>query len=314
MASVLRAMGLASVLAFSAEAAVAQSVFDPNDADHVAYVEGNYLFLGYHEAGHMILNLLRADQAIERPMLEGVADGIAVWLMLPDPDEPEQDTDILAAIVGWEESAFQGDETGVAANPHYPDDGERAENIACLLVGANPDTYARLMDEYPDSTDEADCRQKFEELDDGFASLFGNQILRPGSTSGSRVRVDYMPTPANAAYLQPAQEFMETGKLLEDLADDISEFVALPDGVSIVGRSCGRGAAEFRYSASRRQITACYEAVDWFMRNLPPELGGTGAPAPVAGGAEPDTTTTPEGDDLGSGGSRVTRNARPRPR
>jgi hypothetical protein len=69
--------------------------------------------------------------------------------------------------------------------------------------------------------------------------------------------------------------------MLEDFAQDIVEFIRLPNDVGIVAQSCGEGVAEFRYSPNARLIIVCCEAVDWFIKRaaLGPEAFG-----PSAGG------------------------------
>jgi Zn-dependent peptidase ImmA (M78 family) len=103
--------------------------FDPQDEEQSRYVDGNLLFLTYHEVGHMILDqVYDADQQADRRASEEAADDIATWLMLPDPDEPEQDEEIWAAMEGWLRSADL--QQGVGKSPHYPDDDERAARHA----------------------------------------------------------------------------------------------------------------------------------------------------------------------------------------
>lgn len=301
--SALGAMVFAGCLALPPISASAQA-FDPNDAAQDSYVQGNLLFLTYHEAGHLILDqVLRVDQLQDRRASEETADDIATWLMLPDPDEPQQDEEITAAMEGWLRSANL--QEAPSQNPHYPDDAERAARIACYLYGSNPDLYHQLAASFTVSVNSVDCPAEFEALHADLEAWFGDQLIPPAEADGGAVRVRY--EAANGGLARARDYLVETG-ILEETAEDIGQFIRLPNDVTLVARSCGGGGAEFRYSPSARQITACYEAVEWFMNDASGELsermsaseGGQSGPA--------------ASDEMGSGGARVTRRPRPRGR
>lgn len=273
----------------------AAQAFDASDDGQTAYVDGNLYFLTYHEVGHMILDqLLDVDQHGDRLASEETADDIATWLMLPDPDEADQDDDMLAAIEGWSRSAEM--QQGVGENPHYPDDGVRASRIACYLYGSNPTLYAKLGELFSVSVNSVDCEEEVAVLRDDLETWFGDDLIPPADANERAISISY----ENAgAALAAARTYLMQSEILEDAAADISEFVRLPNDVQIVAKSCGRGAAEFRYSPSARQITACYEAVDWLMRDANDEQQDIGE------------ARAEQGDDLGSGGTRVPRRPRP---
>jgi hypothetical protein len=291
----LWASALAGGLALAPVGASAQA-FDPNDEGQSAYVDGNLFFLAYHEVGHMILDqVLDVDQHGDRLASEEAADDIATWLMLPDPDETEQDEEIWAAIEGWSRSAEL--QQGVSQNPHYPDDATRAARIACYLYGSNPNLYSELAETFPVSIGSVDCEEEVAVLHADLEDWFGEHLIPPASSDGASIRVLY--EPASGA-LTSAQSYLMQSGVLEDAAEDISQFVRLPNEVTLVARSCGRGAAEFRYSPSARRITACYEAVDWLMRDANDEQ------------QDVSQASAESGDEIGSGGARVPRRPRPR--
>ncbi len=291
------AFAAAACLALAPMCAGAQS-FDADNGEQDAYVQGNLLFLTYHEAGHLILDqLLNVDQGQDRFASEQTADDIATWLILPDPDEPEQDEEIWAAMQGWLRSANAQEEP--SQSPHYPDDAERASRIACYLYGSNADLYPDLAEAFSTAINSVDCSEEYEALHADIEDWFGDQLIPPASSDGAAIRVRY---DAPGANLDAARGYLVETRILEDTAEDIAQFIRLPHDVTLVGRSCGAGAAEFRYSASRREITACYEAVDWFMRDANDEIQERAVAASNAS----------DGDDLGSGGARVARRPRPR--
>ncbi len=288
-------------LALFPGSARAQS-FDPSDSGQDAYVQGNLLFLTYHEVGHLLLDqLLNVDQRSDRLGSEESADDIATWLMLPDPDEPEQDEEIWAAMEGWLRSADL--QEGPSQNPHYPDDAERAARIACYLYGSNPELYPELAEAFTVSINSVDCTEEVEVLHADLEDWFGDQLIPPASPDGRSIQVRYE---AAGGTLGEARAYLSQSRILEDAAEDISQFIHLPNDVALVARSCGEGSAEFRYSPAARQITACYEAVDWLMKDANDEQRDM-ASGQRAGGNEATS-----GDDMGSGGARVTRRPRPR--
>ena len=307
--SIFGGLAFAFALGISAPAS-SQPQFDPSNADHDNFVQGNILFLAYHEAGHLILDqILNVDQRRDRLASELYADDIATWLMLPDPDEQDQDEEILAAMEGWLQSADLHNASAPTQSPHYPDDSERAARIACLVYGSNPRLYGELREIFPEAIASVDCRAEVEALHVDFEDWFGEHLIPPAAADGGAIHVRHEPADAS---MRRARDYLIETRMLDDLAEDLSQFVRLPNDVSLVARSCGAGAAEFRYNPSTRQITACYEAVDWLMDNASAELSER-PPRPDAI-AQAGAANEASDDDIGSGGARVTRRPRPRPR
>lgn len=267
------------------------------DSPEDFYVQGNFLFLAYHEAGHLLIDqVLEHDQRSDRFAAESAADDIATLLMLPDPDEPDQDEEITAAILGWLQSANEaGDATG--QNPHYPSDDERADRIACLLYGGNPDLYAEIAEALWEEGSADVCVEEHEKLQSEFVELFGDALIPPAEQSEASVEYEYVEPDGADANLLYAHQYAIDNQLLEDFAQDIIEFVRLPQNAAIVAQSCGEGQAQFLYSPEERKITVCYEAVDWFIRRA--SLG------PEAFSASGEPGDVDSGEALGSGGGRV---------
>jgi len=140
------------------------------------------------------------------------------------------------------------------------------------------------------------CEEETAALHEDLEDWFGEALIPPAAP-GAQIHIDYQPAPAN---LVAARNYLKESDVLEAAAKDISEFVHLPNDVFIVAQSCGAGANEFRYSPSERRITACYEAVDWLMRDASGEEQAVAAQANNA-----------NGDAMGSGGARVARRPRP---
>jgi hypothetical protein len=270
---------------------------EPDTAED-RYVQGNLLFLAYHEAGHLILDqVFDADQRADRRAAEEIADDIATWLLLPDPDEPDQDEELFAAIMGWIQSASEAGAT--TENPHYPSDENRASRIACLLYGGNPELYADLAEALWEDGSESVCVEEHESLQNDLEEWLGDAFLGPDEQSDAAVNYEYREPDGADPDIQYAYEYVMGAETLEDFAQDIVDFVRLPQDIAIVADVCGEGQAEFKYSAEALTITVCYEAVDWFIKRaaLGPDALGPSAAASGSGGGG--------GGDLGSGGNRV---------
>lgn len=285
----------AALAAFGTGTPAAAADFDPADPAQDNFVQGNFLFLAYHEAGHMILDLaLSVDQRAERRLSEEAADDIATWLMLPDADEPDQGEHVLAAVEGWRRSAIEA-EPEIEGNPHYPSDDERADRIECLLYGGNPNLYASIGEGF---TEPQICIDEHSGLESDLNEWFGDALIDDTEAPDALVNYAYEPAGGRRS-LQAAADYMASNQMLEDFAEDVAQFIDLPEDVSIVAKSCGAGQAQFRYSPEAREITLCYEAVEWFMKRA--ALGPYGVPP------EDDDASSSAGgdDDLGSGGGRV---------
>lgn len=287
-------VGLAAAAA-PAMAQAAPSAFDPSDREQAAYVDGNLYFLAYHEVGHLILDTALVDQESDRKASELAADDVAILVMIPDAKESDQDEAILAAIEGWLRSSETG--AGVFQSPHYPDDLTRASRIACYLFGSNPPLYQPLRTLFRTTLESADCEDEFAQLQIDMANWFGDAIIDDGEKPGAAPTVSYEAAPPALA---AAAAYLKQSEVLESIAEDVGQFIDLSEDTSIVARSCGGGAAEFRYDPAERAIIACYEAVDWLMRDAAGEEQAVAARA-----TEAETATA-----FGSGGARVTQRPR----
>ncbi len=273
----------------------AQEIAPDSEEDY--YVQGNLLFLAYHEAGHLILDqVFEADQRSDRRAAEEIADDIATWLLLPDADEPDQDEELIAAIMGWLQSADEAGE-GVTESPHYPSDEDRASRIACLLYGGNPQLYADLAEALWEEGSADICVEEHAGLQKDLEEWLGDAFLEEGEQSEASVNYEYREPDSDDPAIQYAYKYAAATELLEDFAQDVVDFVRLPQDVSVVAESCGAGQAEFKYSEQARTITVCYEAVDWFIKRASLEYNGSGD--------EGAASAAGEGEQLGSGGNRV---------
>lgn len=253
------------------------------DSDETAledqWVIGNLVFLAYHEVGHLLLDqMAQADQRNNRLLAEQSADDIATWLISPEPGEEIESSEAVAAIGGWLEMAEAGNDASVAHLPDveiYPDAVTRASRIACLLLGSDdsePNAFAPLEVVAALRFEVADCRETYLALDERMVELFGDSE-DIGDNPVARVRVQH--DPAGPA-LVDARAFLIESRVLQDLRDDLVEYIGLPVNVVLRGAACGRDSPGFIYNSSRQEIVACYEEVDWYLFGEP-EDGAAGA-------------------------------------
>lgn len=269
--STVRSMlgAVVGALIFAAAPSQAEDVVDTTAEDR--WVEGNLIFLAYHEVGHLLLDqVMRVDQSGNRLEAEQRADDIATWLISPDPDEEPESSEAFAAIEGWLYAQEESDANGPQNPAHapdaelYPDAETRASRIACLLLGSDtsePNAFEALEPVAALRFDTSTCRRDYEMLDQSMEAVFGDtDATRENPVA--RVAVFYDAAPPA---LTEARDFLLESRVLEDLREDLVHAIGAPVNVILRGASCGQDSPGFIYSPSRREITACYEEVDWFL-------------------------------------------------
>ncbi len=273
---------VAACLALAPAPAQAQADAETQAEDQ--WVTGNLTFLAYHEVGHLLLDqVMRADQATNRLAAEQSADDIATWLLSPDPGQPVDSAELVAAMEGWLESADQRAAGGPWDNPHYPDDETRAARIACLLIGSDTDgtnAFAALKPIAELHFQPSECRSDYQQLDRDMEAVFGDSDVTRANPQ-ARVQVFHDPAPPALA---DAREFLINSRVLYDLQKDLVESIGAPVNVVLRGAACGVDSPGFQYIPSRREIVACYEEVDWFLFGDPQ----AGTPAAHRGASSAD--------------------------
>ena len=177
-------------------------------------------------------------------------------------------------------------------------DRRNADRIECLLYGGNPDLYRDIAETFSDTGTAQTCIDEHAGLEATFTDWFGAALVDENESQGASVSYAYETPEGARSRLKAVEDYMAQNQMLEDLAEDIAQFIDLPEDVSIVAKSCGAGQAEFKYNDQTREITLCYEAVEWFMKRA--ALGPDEVPA------DDDASATAAGDDdFGSGGARV---------
>ena len=237
------------------------------NAETLTFILGNVQFLLAHELGHLIIGEFQV------PVLgpeENAADYIAATALIRtqrrDPERNARYRDYLLAAADAQRLVWQkGKELG-APIPYWDIHAlniQRFYQFACLLYGADPETYADLPAriELP-AARAAGCKAEFAHADRAISWLITTYGRKPGAPEGAALAVRYEKTPTLVA-TQVAQA-MRRVRLIEASAERVGELFALPRPVAIVMRRCGR--SEAAWQPEQRELVLCYELLDTFYR------------------------------------------------
>jgi hypothetical protein len=258
------ALFLGLLLGASSPARAQPDGLDPAVA---TFVLGNVQFLLAHELAHLVIGELGV------PVLgpeENAADYLAATALIRaerrDPERNARNGDYLLAAADAQRMSWErGTELG-APVPYWDSHAltiQRFFQIACLLYGANPETYAELPARIGmPAARSSGCAAEFERANralDWVVAEFGRQ---PGDPPGAEVaiRYDAPPTLASRAVL----EEMGRVELVEAVVARVGEIFRLPRPVTVAVRRCGR--AEAAWQPDRRELAVCFEMLDGFYR------------------------------------------------
>lgn len=228
-----------------------------------AFVLGNVEYLLVHEMAHLLLS--EKDVPIIGPV-ENAADYIATLALLrEEPLDPAQPDRALRFLSGAAEAFSESWRTGTALGADVPYWGahalsiQRYYQIACLVYGSDPDTFADVPKAagLPEARAE-DCIAEYARADRAVEWLLASYGRRAGDAPGAATEIVYEapPTAVSAAMLHELRSI----ELLERLTERLHERFTLERPLRLVMRSCGR--AEATWMPERRELAVCYELVD----------------------------------------------------
>jgi hypothetical protein len=235
--------------------------------DTLTFILGNVQFLLVHELAHLIIG--EFDVPVLGPE-ENAADYVAATALIRtqrrDPEHNARYRDYLLAAADAQRMAWQkGTELG-AEMPYWSAHAlniQRFYQFACLLYGADPQTYAALPARIglPEGR-AAGCAAEFQRSDRAISWLLATYGRKPGAPAGESLVVRYE-KPHTVLATQAVQE-MRRVRLIETTAERFAELFALPRPVVIVMRRCGRG--EAAWQPAQRELVVCYELLDTLYR------------------------------------------------
>ena len=245
---------IASVMVLaSAAGAAAQDTAGAVTVDE--FVVDNSIYTLYHEFGHLLVGEFGI------PILgreEDAADNIATVILLNYQTE-EADNALLDSADGW----FLSDEFNTPETLEDADfydthslDLQRAYQIVCLMVGADPGFFGEVADNAGlDPDRQAECADEFNQKVTSVEAV--TTPLQGLPAKGASVSVVYEDTSTYAA----DKSLLQSAKLLEILADSRGQF-AIPRPITLRATECGE--ANAFYDPEAGEIVYCYELADNF--------------------------------------------------
>jgi hypothetical protein len=236
---------------------------DRQDSDVTAdeidiFVKGNLLFTLYHEAGHALISLF------DLPVLareEDAVDNLATLLMLPDENSTdEQEALLLSAMDGWfisDEAAAEEDEPLAFWDEHGLD-AQRGYQIACLLIGSDPDYFSDLAENLEIPEERVDsCIEEQQKVADSWHAVLSKHMLADNERPKGKVTVTYGAAHGDLA-IWPG--ILRRWGLAEQVAADLSKNFRLPRDLKLEYAECDE--ANAWWDPETDTLTVCYEILD----------------------------------------------------
>lgn len=248
----LRSLVLA-LLALVCQPAFAQE--QDNEAAAMDFAMHDAVFTLYHEAAHLLVGELGL------PVLgreEDAADALAVILILQyTEDEDEMYNTLIDSAEGWYMAAQTSTGEGVEDLMYYDEhslDIQRAYAVVCMIVGAQPETFAEIADSYEMEPErQEDCGPVYGQAEEAWMTLLDAHLAeRPGA----EIPVTY----EDAGDYQHIAAALEERRIVESVADMLRNSFALPGPVSFRVTQCGE--ANAHYDPELHEIVYCYELGD----------------------------------------------------
>jgi hypothetical protein len=212
------------------------------------------IFTLYHESGHLLIDELKL------PVLgkeEDAADALAVLQILKNtPDKKELIRTLNDVADEWYYSSLRATPADLTGYDRHSLDIQRANAMICLMVGADPASFARKAEARGLGVgDRDDCADDYRRTLDAWTTVLAPHLA---SKPGAEIKVTY--GPADDDHLQRFADALQSRHILEGIAEQLRRTYALPQGISIVAKECSE--ANSYYLADEHQILYCYELAD----------------------------------------------------
>lgn len=245
----------------------AQELTEEQQAQATEFALNNASFIIQHEIGHLLIGELGL------PVLgkeEDAADSLATLLMLGAETE-EANQAIIDSADGWYLTEMDaGDE--YETSDFYDEHSlsiQRAYQVVCFAVGANPEAFAEIATEYEiDEERQESCGFDYETARNSWTTLLEPHAV--GSEPGAKIAV---------AYEDGGDDFGDIAQLLQDsqfleqAAATVTDSYVLPREVSFTAKLCDEENAFYSYDDAG--ITFCYEMVALLFRLIEDDMLAT---------------------------------------
>jgi hypothetical protein len=263
-------MGRSSLLALAFAAltsvapAAAQELTEEQQLIAIEFALNNSRFVMQHEIGHLFV----AEFGL--PVLgkeEDAADSLATLFLLSEGSE-EAAQALIDSADGWYLAEFERGEEYESSDfyDEHSLDIQRAYQVVCLAVGADPDTFGELAEEYEmDEERQEGCAFDFQQAANSWVGLL-EPFEGDGSTGGS---IETIYKPADEDYAD-IEQLLRDVQFLETAAASVTNNYVLPRDVTFTATLCGEENAFYSYDEGG--VVFCYELVVLFFRLIEAEL------------------------------------------
>lgn len=220
---------------------------------------GNAVWILYHEIGHLLVN------EFELPVLgreEDAVDHLATVTLL-EAATPEMDNYLIDAVDGFFLTARvkqQNDSERLFFAGHGLDE-QRAFEVACLMLGNDPNAFSELADSIELPLEERErCEETYDLARSSWMAVLdphqGGWLSRPSSEA---IEISYGEAgTANTV----AKAILEDEAVLESAATYLGQKFVFPRTVSLRAEACGEANAFFEPGPGT--VVICYELVEEF--------------------------------------------------
>jgi hypothetical protein len=228
---------------------------------HVEFVVGNLLFVLGHEAGHAAIS----DMGIPVVGREEDAADIFSTLMALMCEDGFGDRVLANAALGWffsDRRDRRERRQGVEPAAYYDGHGmdlQRAYNVVCLMVGSNMGKFAGIA-----SAARLPAERQTTCQDDYLNAKWSwEQVLQPHlrKPDQEKTAISVVYGPGNGRHDAHAA-IAHQMKLLEIIAETLSDRFAWRAPISLEMQTCGESNARFEFRT--KKVIVCYELADEF--------------------------------------------------
>jgi hypothetical protein len=220
----------------------------------VEFVIGNTLFVLTHEMGHGLIN------EMQMPVLgreEDAADSFAIVTALK-MGPTFSDGVLIEAAKGQVFSSKRDKKEGnpLAFYDEHGLDLQRAYNIVCFMVGAEPEKYTQLANftKLPEYRQKG-CKYEWENTSWSWEEMLKKHLR------GDKPKLDVKVTYEENKKFAVQENILRQIGLLEGIAAHATDRYAWPNQWSVEAKSCGDANASWR----SRKLTLCYELANYFI-------------------------------------------------
>jgi hypothetical protein len=231
---------------------------------HVQFVVGNLLFVLGHEIGHAVIR----EMGVPVVGREEDAADIFSTLTALTCEEGFGDRVLANAALGWflsdrrDRRGRRGRRDQDAESDYYGEHGmdkQRAYAVVCLMVGSNPEKFARVADaaKLPPER-QMTCQDDYLNAKWSWDQVLQSHLRQPGQ---AKTTINVVYGPGNGKYDAHAAVARQM-KLLENIAESLSDRFVWRAPISLEMQACGESNARFEFRT--RKVIVCYELAGEF--------------------------------------------------